>query len=259
MANRTTAIAIIAATLTLSACIGGGGPPKPSQRFVNLINRVLTTAPGEAQPSTIVATEVAMEQAEEVEGVWPARARFAAPGAIWHTGNGPLDAATRLASMPALDRTADWGPRTVVMSCDGALAVAQGRFRSVSGKFGTYVTTWQRQADNTYKWIYNTDWLDDPQPPPRAEFEDGEILVTSLDSIMGLIASCPRADAPVLPPPEIGGGSESWSKVELSADGTLRWRWVHHADGARGFVVDYFYEGGWQVALAEGLASPPQR
>lgn len=239
---------------TLTACVGG--PQRP--RFApGVIDRALASAPGEAQPSRVVATEVAMSQAEKAEGVWAARSRFTAPGAIWHVNEGAVGAVERMDSMAKLDGTADWGPRTVVMSCDGALAVTLGRFRSISGKFGTYVTTWVRQANNSYKWIYNTDWIDDPQPPPRPDVGDEDSLITviGIDAIQGLVASCPRAGAPVPPPPAISLANDNPGAAQLSRDGTLRWRWEHRSDGARYVRVEYWYEGEWVTAIEEGLAS----
>ena len=254
-----TAPAILAASaisLTLSACVGGG--PQRPRIPDRVINSALATAPGEAQPSAVVAAEVAMAQAEKADGVWKARTRFTAPGALWHVNDGPTDAVKRMASLPELKGTADWGTRTVVISCDGALAVALGRFRSISGKFGTYVTTWVRQSDNGYKWSYNTDWIDDPQPPPRpvVEGEDSLITVIGIDAIQGLVASCPRADAPLIPPPPISLGNDYPGAAQLSRDGTLRWRYEHRPDGVRYFVAEYWYEGEWVTAIEEGLASP---
>jgi hypothetical protein len=251
-------LAISVLALTLSACAAG---PRGPRFTPGTIERALKGAPGEAQPSKVVATEVAMSQAEKEEGVWSARSRFTASGALWHVNEGAVDAVKQMASLRELDGTADWGTRTVVMSCDGALAVALGRFRSISGKYGTYVTTWVRQSDNSYKWTYNTDWIDNPQPPPRpvAEGEDSLITVVGIDAIQGLVASCPRADAPVLPPPALSLADDFPGAAQLSKDGTLRWRWEQWPEGVRHVVVEYWYEGEWVTAIEEGLASPRER
>ncbi|MDZ4274014.1 MAG: hypothetical protein U0995_06580, partial [Erythrobacter sp.] len=77
-----------AAALALTACASGG--QKPSDRTVALINRALATAPGAAQPSTIVATEIAFSRAARERGQWTAFRMFAAPGALLHGENGPF-------------------------------------------------------------------------------------------------------------------------------------------------------------------------
>ncbi|MEL6488255.1 MAG: hypothetical protein AAFQ13_14070 [Pseudomonadota bacterium] len=155
--------------LALSACTSGQqrrGPP------TKVINRVLATAPGAAQPSAIVKTEIAYANAAKAEGQYTAGLNFAAPGALLHGRNGPVSFEQLAGALPNPDKATEWGAKTVVMSCDGALALSLGRFRDAQGFVGNYVTTWVRQKDNSYRWSYDVAGRDDPQPPPREEFED---------------------------------------------------------------------------------------
>jgi len=145
-----------------------------------------------------------------------------------------------------------------VMSCDGALALSAGRFRDAEGLVGSYVTTWVRQKDNSYKWSYDVAGRDDPQPPPREEFEDGAIVVTALESVLGLVASCPPRGVAPPPPPPMPIGEDGKADAQLSADGTLRWRWEHREDGVKFVKAEYFYEGGWETAFEETLTSPSE-
>jgi hypothetical protein len=251
---RTSTIATLAlCALALTACAGGGqrrGPP------AKVIDRVLATAPGAAQPSAIVKTELAYSKAAQAEGQFTAGRDFAAPGALQHGRGGPAPFETIASAEPDPDEATQWGPRTVVMSCDGALALSQGRFRDAEGYVGNYVTTWVRQPDNTYKWTYEVAGRDDPQPPPRREFEDGAIVVTAIDSILGLVATCPPAGQQVPPPPPMPIGEVGKADAQLSRDGTLRWQWEHRADGTRYVKAEYFYEGAWETAIEEALQSP---
>ncbi len=238
---------------TVSACAAPRqGPP------TRVIERVLKTAPGKAQPSTIVATEVAYARDAKEQGQYTAAGQYSATGALLHGRNGPVPAQAVFTSAGNPETPVEWGPRTVVMSCDGALALSVGRFRDQEGLVGNYVTTWVRQPDNSYKWIYDVAGRDDPQPPPRREFEDGDIVVTAIDSILGLVATCPRAGETVPPPPAIPVGEDGASDAQLSRDGTLRWWWEHRPDGTKYVAADYFYEGEWMNAVEESLASPPE-
>ena len=99
--------------------------------------------------------------------------------------------------------------------------------------------------------------LDDPQPPPRREFDDGAIVVTAIDSILGLVATCPPPGQQVPPPPPMPIGEDGKANAQLSKDGTLRWRWEHRADGTKYVKAEYFYEGAWETAIEESLGSPP--
>ncbi|QIQ88235.1 MAG: hypothetical protein G9473_11495 [Erythrobacter sp.] len=241
------------AALALAGCSGGqrrGPPPE-------VINRVLTGAPGEAQPSSIVATEVAYARAARERGQFTAMGEYAAPAALLHGRNGPVPFNALAGELTDPEEPVQWAPRTVVISCDGALAVSAGRFLEPEGFVGSYVTTWARQPDGSYKWTYDVAGRDDPQPPPRPKAEEGDIVVTAMDSILGLVASCPPRGLEVPPPPAVPIG-EGDGNARLSSDGTLRWRWEHGADGTKQVAVDYFYQGEWVTAIEESLASSPQ-
>lgn len=243
----------LAAPLVLAACAGSGGPPKPTKRQAEMIDRALATAPGAAQPSTIVATELAFARAAKERGQWTAFRQFAAPGALLHGDDGSFAILPWLAAQTDPAEAVQWQPRAVVMSCDGALAVAQGRFREPSGIVGNFVTVWERQADGRYLYVFDAGGPDVPQPPPRRPVEDGDIVVTEIDAVAGMVASCPRGGAAIPSPPAIAVGEDGKSDAKLSKDGTLRWRWTHGADGARGFVADYFYQGRWTKAIEQNL------
>jgi len=248
----TTAAILTFTALSLAACSNGQrqGPTK------KVINRVLATAPGAAQPSAIVKTEIAYSKAAQTDGQYSAGIEYAVPNALLHGRNGPVAFVQFAEALPNPDQATEWGPRTVVMSCDGALAVSQGRFRDAEGFVGNYVTTWVRQKDNTYKWAYDVAGRDDPQPPPREQFEDGAIVVTAINSILGLVATCPPRGQQVPPPPPMAIGVDGKSDAQLSKDGTLRWQWEHREDGTKYVKAEYFYEGVWETAIEESLQSP---
>lgn len=242
-----------AIVLTLTACTGGqqrrGPPPKA-------IEAALRGAPGEAQPSTIVQTEIAYARAAWEDGQHTAGLEYVGAGATVHLPDGPSDAFSYLESLDDPEVSVQWAPRTIVMSCRGDLAVSFGRFKDQKDEVGNYTTVWKRQPDNAYKWTYEAAGLDNPQPPPRKVFEDGDIVVTAIDSIKGLVATCPRAGDPVPAPPAYQTGADALkSGEEVSQDGTLRWRWEHLRGGAKRVSVDYYYNGRWATPLQEVLAS----
>ncbi|MEL6542024.1 MAG: hypothetical protein AAFN04_11445 [Pseudomonadota bacterium] len=247
-----TATLLAFTALSMTACANGQrqGPT------TKVINRVLATAPGEAQPSNIVKTEISYGKAAQANGQYTAGLEYGAPGALLHGRNGPVPFAALAEATGDPEAATEWGPRTVVMSCDGALALSQGRFRDAEGFVGNYVTAWVRQKDNNYKWAYDVAGRDNPQPPPRQQFEDGAIVVTALSSILGLVATCPPAGQQVPPPPPMAIGEDGKSQAQLSKDGTLRWQWEHREGGVKYVKAEYFYEGAWEVAIEETLESP---
>lgn len=237
--------------LALAACSGGARPGPPR----HIIDRALKTAPGAAQPSTVVATEIAFARMAKEKGQWTAFRAFAAPGAMLHGRNGAIPADAFLTGLSDPEQAVQWAPRTIVMSCDGALAVSVGRFRDPEGIVGNFVTVWERQPGGVYKWVYDVAGPDVPQPPPRKDIEDGDIVVTALDSVKGLVATCPRAGETVPPPPANSIVAEGAGEATMSRDGTLRWRYEHRGEGEKFFAAEYFYNGRWVTAIEESLAS----
>ena len=251
-AGRAALLAAFAVALAaLSAC-SGGRPRGPSPA---LINRVLAGTPGEAQPSTIVAAEIAYLQDLAQNGAVAASRSRAADGALYHGALGPFAyLGSNAPANSSVIKSGEWSPRTVVLSCDGALALSQGRYRDDRGLVGNYVTVWKRSRDGAYEWQYEVAGPDNPQPPPRAPVEDGDIVVTAIDSIRGLVATCPRAGDEIPAPPAIPI-SQGPGEASLSRDATLRWRWEHEEDGTKFIEAQYFYEGVWETVIEERLAS----
>lgn len=247
MRHAAALLALGALALTACASQRPKGPPAA------VINRVLAGAPGAGQPSTIVAAEIAFARAAREQGQWTAFRQFAAPGALLHGVNGPFAIEPWLATQTDPPEAVQWEPRAVVVSCDGALAVSQGRSRTPDGKVGNFLTVWERQGNGEYRYVFDAGGLDVPQPPPRPKVEDGDIVVTSLDAVLGLVASCPRGGSETPPPPAIPVGEDGKTDARLSRDGTLRWRWEHRADGTRYAAAEYFYEGRWLTAFEQTL------
>lgn len=236
------------AMLAITGCAPQRQGPPPA-----VIDRALASAPGAAQPSTIVAAEIAFSRAARERGQWTAFRMFAAPGALLHGKNGPFAIEPWLAAQTDPPEAVQWEARAVAISCDGALAVSQGRYRDPKGKVGNFVTVWERQANGDYRYIFDVGGDDVPQPPPRKPVEDGNIVVTAIDAVQGLVASCPRGGAAIPPPPAIAVGEEGKADARLSRDGSLRWRWEHRADGTRYAAADYFYQGRWLTAFEQSL------
>ena len=219
------------------------------------IERALKGTPGAAQPSTIVATETAFARMAREEGQWKAFREFAAEDGLIHGRNGTVKARQVFASLREPDEAVQWRPKAVWMSCDGALAVSQGRFVDPEGIVGSYVTVWQRQDDLSYRYAYDMASPDDPQPAPVVEEAPlpGEIRVTTLDSVEGNVADCPKRGDGALPARPMAMANASG----VSPDGTLAWRWVH-LEGSRQFAAAWFNEGEWKTAVDVAWPSPDE-
>ena len=76
------------AACALAACASGPGPRYNSSQ----IDRALSNATYAAQPSLVVAREIAFARAAREDGQWTAFAKFAADDAVLHGRNGPVPA-----------------------------------------------------------------------------------------------------------------------------------------------------------------------
>ncbi|MCL4673148.1 MAG: hypothetical protein KJZ64_09480 [Sphingomonadaceae bacterium] len=240
-------IAALASISLLAGC--ASGPPRTP---VKMIERALASAgtTGLAQPGQIVAAESGFARAAREQGQWSAFAERAAPGAVLHLESGPVDAAQWLRGRANPAEAMRWAPRDVWMSCDGTLAVSQGRFRDAAGLVGSYATAWKRQDDGGYDWSYHVQAPDSPQPPPRPEQARGqdEIVVLAMELIKGHVADCkgrPGAPGPQTNPAPVASAT--------SPDGTLHWLAQQREDGARRVIVLSNTAGEWDEVLDIGF------
>tara|TARA_B100000678_G_scaffold80353_1_gene66708 strand:- start:375 stop:1133 length:759 start_codon:yes stop_codon:yes gene_type:complete len=238
------------AACALAACASGPGPRYNSSQ----IDRALSNATYAAQPSLVVAREIAFARAAREDGQWTAFAKFAADDAVLHGRNGPVPAKSALAGLSDPAESVQWSPRTVMMSCDGKVAVSRGRYLYPQGNVGSYVTVWTRNGyEDDYHWIYDAGGDDVPQPTP-VEPAENEIVATAYDYVQGLVADCPRGGESAPPPPALPDAGDARREVHLSSDGTLRWMWEHHADGSKYFRADYLTSGAWEKIVEERFA-----
>ena len=258
--------------LTISAALVAScasGPRKPSPRALKQIDRALANAPGKAQPSVIVKTELALSRSLREGNPKKAFQSFAAPTAQIHTEDGLVELGTFLDNGPNGSEGPQLETKSVYMSCDGSTAVSQGRL-SENNKVGNYVIVWERQPgistrgddeETGYRYVYLTAAMDDPQPPRKPEITPGpdDIVVEALDSVRADIATCAPRDEiePKLlslsssanPVQEEGGG--------LSNDRTMQLWWARMPDGKRRFVASLWRKDGWDTPFTLDLPSAP--
>ncbi|MBH5321112.1 hypothetical protein [Aurantiacibacter sediminis] len=243
---------ILISAVALFAMVGACTSPREQalNRQSRAAERTLERLGSVGDPGSVAAADFAFARMAREEGQWTAFAATAAPGALIHGENGPIEAAPWLAALDDPEESVVWGPNTVWSSCDGTLAVTFGRFQDTEGLVGNYVTAWELQSDGSYKWIYDIGAQDNPQPTPIEEpdIPEDAIIVPGLTAINGMVADCPRVGeaqpeiaVQLMPMAESGG--------RFSADRTLRWDWFHTASGERSVIVNWVRDGEVQRAL----------
>ncbi|MET0587201.1 MAG: hypothetical protein ABWZ75_01660 [Novosphingobium sp.] len=245
----------------------GGPPPPPGEEGPRAPSR------GGANPSAVIAAEVAFSQLAQEKGQWTAFLATLAPGAEMFVPQ-RVNAEEWLKKRPNPKTSVKWQPHEVWSSCDGSYAVTRGAWQGTPGKFGYFTTLWQRQPKKgDYKWLLD-------------QGNDMAVEISAPEMIDGLVADCrPRqaeqADGPgatpATPPPggrPRGVGSrppvlaltpadnpaipnvqpiaislQGDRKDGRSRDGTLDWSSVVAPDGARIFVVRMWKGGEMREVL----------
>jgi hypothetical protein len=206
---------------------------------------------GAANPSAVIAAEIAFAQLAQDKGQWTAFAEYAAPDAVMFVPQMVLarDWLKGRANPPVAVR---WQPHRVWSSCDGSLAVSTGAWQRPGGT-GWFTTIWQRQKNGGYKWVLDHgDALREPLVAP--------------EMIAALVAGCPRRErgAARTTRPEQprqarreAAPFDPAKRTGRSDDGTLTWEVVVDPSGARNLSVAWTKDGRIQPATIEEVAAPP--
>lgn len=186
---------------------------------------------GYANPSAVIAAEIAFAKLAQEKGQWTAFRTTATRDAVMFEP-GMVYAQEHLKGKADPKKAVTWQPHQVWSSCDGSLAVTRGAWQ-MGDKSGWFTTVWQRQKDGNYKWLV----------------DQGDELPMPLDApemIVAKVADCPkgaRANArfkeakgklPPLDPAHLAG---------KSMDASLGWDVTVTPEGARRFIVTMTVDG----------------
>ena len=203
---------------------------------------------GYANPSAVVASEVAFAQLAQTKGQWTAFRTTAAKDAVMFTPQMTYaQAFLKDQANPAA--AVKWQPHQVWSSCDGTLAVTRGAWQSPAGASGYFTTVWQRQKDGKYKWVLDqNEALPFPMDPP--------------EMIAAKVADCPAGYRPerAAKPKDFKGqlpALDPARRTGRSLDGTLGWDVTVTPDGARHFVVS-MTSGGKPVTVQDLQVEAPR-
>ena len=188
--------------------------------------------PVTANPSAVVAAELAFARAARERGQWTAFRQTALPQA-------EMFAPRRTLARDFLKGRADpptavaWQPHFVAISCDGTAAVSTGASQWPDGRAGYFTTIWLRQGDG-WKWVLDHgDFLVKPRPAP--------------DAVATRIADCGQRPPLPVTAPAVGVDY----KLGASRDQTLIWRSVVNADGSRRVSAEIWNDGRWEIVVED--------
>ena len=242
------------AGLLLAGCAGGPGGGLAGGR-----GREGPPLPPTAQPTSVIATELAFARAAREEGQWTAYSRYAAPNAQVQWGGTSTSAQSWLAGRanpPSADR---WVPRQAWSSCDGSAVVVVGTSTDSAGNWSRFTRVWERQQRGDFRWAYALS-LPDPEltrarlERKREQAENAALGEDVIEVEAGSFIRAKVADCATSPAPTPVGGSSTETTAgafNLSKDRTLRWE-----QDASGRFVAYAWSGeGWDIVHSEPAAT----
>lgn len=205
-----------------------------------------------ADPSAVIAAELAFARLAQEKGQWTAFAATSANDAVMFAPQMVL-AQQWLRGRPNPPVAIKWQPHQMWSSCDGSLMVSHGSWQGPK-QTGYFTTLWQRQRGGSYKWIVNSvDSLTQPLAAP--------------DMISAQIADCPARSR--RPPeaearngrtrPREARGPNPFDPARRSGksdDGSLSWTVTVGPSGARNLSVEWKKDGADKPVLIEQVAAP---
>jgi hypothetical protein len=201
----------------LFAAALGGCAASPGPEFRNFQPRI-------ANPSAIIAAEIAFNQLAQQKGQWTAFRETAAKDAVMFVPQ-PTAALDWLKGRADPAVPVKWQPHKAIMSCDGKTGVTTGSWQKPDGSVGYFTTVWQfietnSRGDGNWKWVLDHgDTLTAPRAPK-------EMIETQVASCKG------RAPAILAAPPE-----GAIMKTGYARDQSLSYTYVVQPNGARTIEV----------------------
>lgn len=199
--------------------------------------------PGTANPSELIATEIAFARAAREDGQWTAFRKFADDEAVMFVPQ-PVMAKDWLKGQQDPAQPVQWEPYQVWMSCDGTMGVTKGAWHRPDGSVGYFTTIWKQQKKGEYRWVLDHgDTLSEPLPEP--------------DFLSAKVASCSGKANP--PPPNTPPADAIHFSPNASADHTLYWNSVVTADGIRHVGVRLWNGTSYDVVVNDVVRGEPQK
>lgn len=219
----------IACTMALTGCAGMGGPPGERPR-----------AAASANPSAVIATELAFARAAREKGQWTAFRDYMTDDAIWPDPDWK-NVKSEISALPDPAKAIVWEPDQVYSSCDGSYVFSTGPATWPSGWRSRFTTVWQRQADGRFRFVLDQSFDLESDYKPR-------------EMVGASVADCPPGRSNAAPFDQVRR-SAAWQNGQ-SNDGTLVWTTTLAPDCARTQKIAIRRNGVMQEVFNRTAAAP---
>ncbi|MBT0667891.1 hypothetical protein HT136_05860 [Novosphingobium profundi] len=178
---------------------------------------------GTANPSALVATEIAFNRRVREKGQWNAFREYADEAAVLFVPQ-PVLAQGWLSGRKEPAALLQWSPTEVWMSCDGTLGFTTGGWTRSDGTHGVFTTVWKERAKKReYRWVLDMGEAR-AKPVEEPEFLRAQVTDCPAPQPWNQAPRDKRED-------EIKVTAEGPPTQGSSDDGTLKWRYVQSPEG----------------------------
>lgn len=192
-----------------------------------------------ANPSAVVAAEIAFSRLAQEKGQWTAFRETAAKDAVMFVPD-MVNAQTWLKGRKDPAVAIKWQPQKVLMSCDGSVGVSTGAWQQPDGSVGFFTTIWRRDVKGRWKWVLDHgDALKAPRPV-------ADFIVTKM-------ATCPPERRS---PPPVPATAALTPGIGASEDESLKWRTEVRPDKSRRVTVSLMVNGTYEDVLIDDVKAP---
>ncbi|WP_159977275.1 MULTISPECIES: hypothetical protein [unclassified Novosphingobium] len=200
---------------------------------------------GTANPSALVAAEIAFARMAREKGQWTAFREYADDDAVMFVPQAVL-AKDWLRGRADPSAPVQWQTHQVWMSCDGTVGVTKGGWQQPDGKTGYFTTIWKRQKKGNFRWILDQgDTLAQPLVEP--------------DMLSASVADCDRRHQGPHPEGTIvveeKSGMVRPKGSGESDDGTLKWTYTVAPDNSRTVAVSMLKGGEQRQVFSLDIAA----
>ena len=206
-----------------------------------------------ADPSDVLAAEAALLADARTRGVWQAFETALAEDAVVFIPHAVAGKVRARESETRNAREWNWNTQSIVLSCDGSMALVQGEVVTGRDYKADYFSIWERDVSGAYKLAADGAFYqgNGPEIEDRESIGEAEEIEVAQGSVATTVTACTSQ-------PSDGAATDGPTRYSgVAADGSLRWALTEQSSGASRLVVEGRRGNGYRAILRHDFPAPP--